>query len=232
VPEVKQQDILNMAGAFLFRGDDVKKKVSVLSGGERARLVLAGLLLTKSQVLLLDEPTNHLDFETVEALGTALKTFAGTIFFISHDRTFVNLIATNILEIKNGRVLKYPGKYEDYVYHLEQVARGEEEETDEAEALDHDHADMKTEASQSKKPESSKPDPEIKKLQTQIVKSDNRIKQLNKEKAELVKEIENNPFHYSRERNARIKELTVSIEEEEKRWLDLSAKLEKLKTSS
>src|SRR3989338_3205941 len=99
---VTSQDVLNLAGSFLFKGDDVKKKVSVLSGGERARLCLAGLLLTKSHVLLLDEPTNHLDFETVEALGQALKKFSGTIFFISHDRTFVNLIATAVIDIKNG----------------------------------------------------------------------------------------------------------------------------------
>jgi ATP-binding cassette subfamily F protein 3 len=113
-----------MAGSFLFKGDDVKKKVNVLSGGERARLVLAGLLLSKSQALLLDEPTNHLDFETVEALGRALKQFHGTVFFISHDRTFVNLIATDILELKNGTAKRYPGTYEEYVYHLERIVRG------------------------------------------------------------------------------------------------------------
>jgi ATP-binding cassette subfamily F protein 3 len=70
---INRQDVLNMAGCFLFKGDDVEKKIKVLSGGERARLVLAGILLSKSHVLLLDEPTNHLDFETVEALGSALK---------------------------------------------------------------------------------------------------------------------------------------------------------------
>ena len=116
--EVTTQEILNLAGSFLFRGDDVRKKISVLSGGERARLVLAGLLLMKCNALLLDEPTNHLDFETVEALGKALKDFAGTLFFISHDRTFVNLVATEILEVNNGAVLRYPGNYEDYVWHM------------------------------------------------------------------------------------------------------------------
>ena len=126
--EVTSQDILNMAGCFLFKGDDVKKKVKVLSGGERARLVLAGLLLSKSHVILLDEPTNHLDFETVEALAQALRKFNGTVVFISHDRTFVNIVANKILEVKRGRVLRYPGSYEDYVYFREQVARGEREE--------------------------------------------------------------------------------------------------------
>ncbi len=122
---VSRQEILNMAGSFLFKGDDVKKKFSVLSGGERARACLAGLLLGKNHALLLDEPTNHLDFETVEVLGRALKSFAGTLFFISHDRTFVNWVATKIVEVKDGSVRLYPGKYEEYVYHLEMIVRAE-----------------------------------------------------------------------------------------------------------
>jgi ATP-binding cassette subfamily F protein 3 len=116
---VTNQEILNLAGCFLFSGSDVDKKVSVLSGGEKARLCLAGLLLAKKDVLLFDEPTNHLDFETVEALGLALKTYKGTVFFISHDRTFVNMLATDIIEVNNGAVKRYPGNYEDYVYSME-----------------------------------------------------------------------------------------------------------------
>ncbi len=126
---ITSQDILNIAGNFLFKGEDVRKKVSVLSGGERARLCLAGMLLTKSNVLLLDEPTNHLDFETVEALGNGLKDFQGTIFFISHDRTFVNLVATEIFDVKDGKVLKYPGDYAEYVYYLEKTVREQLGET-------------------------------------------------------------------------------------------------------
>jgi ATP-binding cassette subfamily F protein 3 len=115
-----RQDVLDMAGSFLFQGDEVQKKVRVLSGGERARLCLAGLLLSKKDVLLLDEPTNHLDFETVEALAQALKTYQGSLLFISHDRTFVSVVATAILEVKNQTIQLYPGTYEEYVYYLEQ----------------------------------------------------------------------------------------------------------------
>lgn len=122
---ITSQEILNIAGNFLFKGEDVRKKVAVLSGGERARLCLAGMLLTKSNVLLLDEPTNHLDFETVEALGNGLKDFPGTIFFISHDRTFVNLVATEIFDVKDGKVIRYTGDYAEYVYHLEKKVREE-----------------------------------------------------------------------------------------------------------
>lgn len=119
---VTSQDVLNMAGSFLFQGDDTRKKVSVLSGGERARLCLAGILLNKNQVILLDEPTNHLDAETVEALAHALKTFLGTVLFISHDRTFVNIVATAIVDVKGGSVKKYPGTYEEYVHYLQMQA--------------------------------------------------------------------------------------------------------------
>jgi ATP-binding cassette subfamily F protein 3 len=122
--DVLRQAILDLAGAFLFRGDDVEKPVRVLSGGERARLCLAGMLLAKRSVLLLDEPTNHLDFETVEALGAALRDFAGTVVFISHDRTFVNMVATEIVEVDQGRVRVVAGTYADYVEALERRARG------------------------------------------------------------------------------------------------------------
>ncbi len=223
---VKSQDILNLAGSFLFRGDDVRKKVKVLSGGERARLVLAGLLLTKSQALLLDEPTNHLDFETVEALARALKNFVGTIFFISHDRTFVNLLATNIIEVKNGSVKRYPGTYEDYVYHLERVARGEEEETEPSDGLTvhsklkkHEKADVKKETYELKEPAKTKP--RSSELKKKMEKAEMRLKHLTAERDKIFAEMEKNPFHYSRARNDRLKQVQVAIEQAEAEWLKL-----------
>ncbi|MHC4922450.1 MAG: ABC-F family ATP-binding cassette domain-containing protein [Planctomycetota bacterium] len=120
---VSQQRILDMAGCFLFSGDTVDKPIGVLSGGERARVCLAGLLLSKADALLLDEPTNHLDFETVEALGHALRKFEGTVLFISHDRTFTQLVATETVEIDNGNVRRLPGSYADYVAVLERRAQ-------------------------------------------------------------------------------------------------------------
>lgn len=126
--EVKDQQILDMAGSFLFGGADVDKRIGVLSGGERARMVLAGLLLERKPVLLLDEPSNHLDFETVEALGEALKSYQGTLFFVSHDRTFVHLVATEILEIHDGKVIRYPGTYDEYVWRIQKRAEEEERE--------------------------------------------------------------------------------------------------------
>ncbi len=127
--EVLPEDLLRMAGNFLFSKDDLEKPISVLSGGERARLCLAGICLGRYDVLILDEPTNHLDFDTVEALAEALQEFPGTIFFVSHSRTFVAEVATTILEVKNGLIRRYPYPYEVYVHELkthEQIELSEE----------------------------------------------------------------------------------------------------------
>ena len=113
---------------MLFRGEQVKKRISVLSGGERARLCLAGLLLGQANVLVLDEPGNHLDVETVEALATALERYQGTVIFTSHDRHFLKRVATCVVEVRDGRVMNYQGDYDSYVYSVNQeIAVGERE---------------------------------------------------------------------------------------------------------
>ncbi len=108
----KLRDIL---GAFLFSGDDIHKKVSVLSGGERNRLALAKMLLRPSNLLLMDEPTNHLDLNSKEVLLDALKSFDGTVVFVSHDRYFVNALATRVVEVEGGGLENYFGDYEYYL---------------------------------------------------------------------------------------------------------------------
>jgi len=101
---------------FLFRGDDVMKCVSVLSGGEKSRLALAKLLIRPVNVLILDEPLNHLDLKTVETLENTLRHFEGTIVFVSHDRFFADRLATQIWEMNLGRIQIYKGNYSDYEY--------------------------------------------------------------------------------------------------------------------
>ncbi len=115
-----REDVLRMAGDFLFGDDDLKKPAKMLSGGEQARLCLAGLLLQRHAVLLLDEPTNHLDVETTEALAAALQEYAGTVLFVSHDRTFVQIVADRIVEVRDGGVRAYPHPYETYVQDMEE----------------------------------------------------------------------------------------------------------------
>ena len=117
-----------MAGALLFRDDHIHKKVKVLSGGERARLCMAGLLLSTANVLVLDEPGNHLDVETVEALAEALQQYKGTVIFTSHDRYFMHRVATSVIQVRDGSVKNYFGNYDRYLESVEQeVDDGERE---------------------------------------------------------------------------------------------------------
>jgi ATP-binding cassette subfamily F protein 3 len=124
-PEVRPQEILDLAGSLLFSGDDVKKPIAVLSGGEKSRVALGRVLLRKAPCLVLDEPTNHLDFQTVEALTNALAAYTGTVIVVSHDRGFIKRVGTKILEVANGIVRLYPGTYEEYVWSVQQ-AMGDE----------------------------------------------------------------------------------------------------------
>ncbi|MDY3552597.1 ABC-F family ATP-binding cassette domain-containing protein [Gemmata sp. JC717] len=124
----KIQEVLEVAGAMLFRGSHLQKSVKVLSGGERARLCLAGLLLSDYNVLILDEPGNHLDVDTIEALMDALDEYKGTVIFTSHDRHFTSRVANGVIEVRDGKVLMYSGKYEDYLYRVnKEIEAGERE---------------------------------------------------------------------------------------------------------
>ena len=114
--------IRNILGGFLFSGDDVDKPVRVLSGGERTRLAVARMLLRPSNTLLLDEPTNHLDLDSKDVLLEALEDFGGTLVFVSHDRYFVDKLATKVIEIGNGGALLYPGNYEEFLWSRKQQA--------------------------------------------------------------------------------------------------------------
>jgi ATP-binding cassette subfamily F protein 3 len=111
--------IRNILGGFLFSGDDVYKKAGVLSGGERTRLAVARMLLRPSNTLLLDEPTNHLDLDSKDVLLEALEDYGGTLIIVSHDRYFVERLATKIVEIGHGEALVYPGTYAEFLWHKE-----------------------------------------------------------------------------------------------------------------
>lgn len=126
-PQMPPSAVRNMLGSFLFSGDDVDKKISVLSGGERARVALARLLVKPANLLLMDEPTNHLDLDSTEALSEALKTYSGTILFVSHNGSFLNQLATHIWVVENQEVNLFPGNLDDYWYHLNQKVRADSE---------------------------------------------------------------------------------------------------------
>ena len=109
------QVVRSMLGRLLFGGDDTKKSVKVLSGGEKGRMLYGKMMLGRTNVMLMDEPTNHMDMESIEALNTALDKYKGTLFFVSHDREFVSSIATRIIEIKADGIVDFSGNYEDYL---------------------------------------------------------------------------------------------------------------------
>ena len=124
--DLTHQQVRDTLALFLFRGDDIEKEISYLSGGERSRLSLLKLMLSKANFLILDEPTNHLDMDSREVLEAALSDFPGTILFVSHDRYFINNVATRIVYMENDIITSYPGNWDDYLIHLS-MQRSEDE---------------------------------------------------------------------------------------------------------
>ncbi len=122
-----QTELRSLLGSFLFSADDVFKKIGVLSGGERNRYALARMLLHPSNFLLLDEPTNHLDLRAKDVLLESLQKFSGTCVFVSHDRYFIDRLATRVFEVADGAVNIYPGNYEDYLWRKQNGAQALEE---------------------------------------------------------------------------------------------------------
>lgn len=209
--------ILMMAGNFLFRNDDLEKTTSVLSGGERARLCLAGILLGNHNVLLLDEPTNHLDVETAEALALALKEYGGTVIFVSHARTFVNALAEDIYEIRNGNLRHYIGTYEEYVNDLAHDIEPDDVEGDEADKAE--HAKLRAEQRL-----------QLKEKQRLQVKLNAEIAQLDKDKSAILAYFFENPTDYATEKSRRLIEIDEELLKIEKKWLKLQEDIDVLRS--
>ena len=184
--EMKLVEVRNILGSFLFKQDDVVKKVSVLSGGERARLTIAKLILQKSNVLILDEPTNHLDINSREALETALFEFKGTIIAVSHDRYFIKKLATKILEINpayESGYLDYKDGYEEFLrYKKLYFNRDRDADTQTAADVSEDlsNADKlkEYEEQKQKKRKQGQIEREMKNIETEIKKIEKRIAEL------------------------------------------------------
>jgi ATPase subunit of ABC transporter with duplicated ATPase domains len=114
-PNDDDQAIRSILGRLLFSQDDIHKKVKVLSGGQKGRMIFGKLMLQRANIMLMDEPTNHLDMESIESLNLALENYPGTLIFVSHDREFVSSLATRILELTATGIIDFRGSYEDYL---------------------------------------------------------------------------------------------------------------------
>ena len=211
---VTYEDVLRMASNFLFRDDELEKKIAVLSGGEKARLGLAGLLLTKYDVLLLDEPTNHLDFETVEGLAFALAECDRTVIFISHDKTFVSIVANKLIHIANNKISQYLGTYQEYVEELTaqviattfkqapKKAKQSEEEIDEEKVLQREA-----------------------KARMKVI--EHELAELQKDEQKLLSEFEKAAGEFNLARTEKFNSVKSEIKKLQKEWEECVAKLEK-----
>lgn len=225
-PDVSPQEIRDLGGAFLFSGDDIEKAVGVLSGGERARVCLAGILLSRPDVMLLDEPTNHLDFDTVESLGIALRDFSGAIIFVSHDRTFVNRVAERIIEVQNGTVRDYPGNYTEYVNSLQQIQENESQSTGDKGRVDSHGTNAETEPKTYKiRKEYGR---EARRLEKTLVELEQSLDNAELERQKLLDQVQSNPGEFAQKHSAQLTDLTEKIAELEAEWTVAQERLEVL----
>ena len=229
----------DMLGAFLFRGDDVYKSLDVLSGGEKSRIALLQLLLSPVNLLVLDEPTNHLDIHSKDVLLTALRDFGGTVIFVSHDRGFIEQLATRVLELKPGQFKNYPGNYEFY---MEQLAKLETQEG--GECLPPASAGKPSSAAPSPKgdtplkspadaalswEEQKRLDAERRKIEKEVARLEAKITELEEKKSELENKLAD-PAVYSNGEKAKavqreINELAAQIDETTLAWEAAAEKL-------
>ncbi|MBW7521872.1 ABC-F family ATP-binding cassette domain-containing protein [Streptococcus pneumoniae] len=212
-PEV---EIRNRLGAFLFSGDDVKKSVGMLSGGEKARLLLAKLSMENNNFLILDEPTNHLDIDSKEVLENALIDFDGTLLFVSHDRYFINRVATHVLELSENGSTLYLG---DYDYYIEKRATAEMSQTEEASTSNQAKEASPVNDYQAQK-ESQK---EVRKLMRQIESLEAEIEELESQNQAISEQmLETNDADKLMELQAELDKISHRQEEAMLEWEELS----------
>ena len=187
-----EPELRNLLGCFLFSGDDSDKKIKILSGGEKARVALAKVIVSKSNFLMLDEPTNHLDMHSVELLADALTKYEGSIILVSHDRFFVSKTANKIWEIVDHEIKEFKGSYTEYVEWKERMVKQAKEESRKATQATKEEP-KKVEVQKTKQQEAApknvaKPrldNTELKKLQNRFSKVEQELEQLKKERTEI-----------------------------------------------
>ena len=219
-PALTETEIRNMLAAFLFTGDDVFKEISSLSGGERGRVSLAKLMLSEANFLILDEPTNHLDIASKEILEEALNSYTGTVFYVSHDRYFINQTATRILDLTNQAVVNYIG---DYDYYLEKKDELTEKyapsQTEEAEVKNISESKLTWQQQKEEEARKRKLANELKKVEARIEELETRDKEI--DETLVLPDVCTNVARcteLSREKEAVLEELETLYE----RWEELA----------
>ena len=209
---------MNLCGALLFRGGHVKKKIGVLSGGERARVCLAGLLLGDYNILILDEPGNHLDVDTVEALAVALEEYKGTVILTSHDRHFMRRVATSIIEVRDDNVQNYGTDYDAYVYAVnKQIEAGERERSSGAGKTPDNKAPKAAQRLSNKDERAVRK--EISKLEKKIARLDDQKKEIN------AKLLNTSDAKEAMELHEELQSVSGDLEAAEERWCELSEQI-------
>ncbi len=215
----------SLLGAFLFRGDDVDKKVAVLSGGEKSRLALARMIATPANCMLLDEPTNHLDMSSQEVLQEAMAQYDGTVVVVSHNRYFLDSFVNKVLEVKGGKIILYEGNVSDYLYKQEQLRLLEAErdssfdtsagEAAAAPASSHENRkDRKRMEAQLRQERSRRAGPWLKKLQ----EAEEQVEKLEGEKEELESLMANPDLYSQEERWAKVNKNYEDCKRRLDRW--------------
>lgn len=222
-PTTPEVEIRNRLGSFLFSGDDVKKSVAMLSGGEKARLLLAKLSMQHDNFLILDEPTNHLDIDSKEVLENALIDFDGTLLFVSHDRYFINRVATKVLEISETGSTLYLGDYDYYLEKKAELEELQEAKQDQAILSDNSASEWDTNDYQKQK-ENQK---EIRKITRRIQQIEDRLDIIEAREAEIAEAMEEtNDAVELIELQAELDKITQEQDQLMQEWEELSQELE------
>lgn len=221
-PEQTDATLRALLGAFLFSGDDVFKKVKVLSGGEKSRVALAKTILTKANFLLLDEPTNHLDIQSVNILIQVLRKYEGSYVIVSHDRFFLAEVANKIWYIEDKKLKEYPGTYEEYELFLERNKKSKQAAPVKSVIVE---AETVKEKKNNSNPEEKEKKKQQQKINTEIAKLESKIETLKKRKEELVVMM-NDPALYNNkekfsETSSEFSDIEKQINEATARWEDL-----------
>jgi len=221
-----EQQARGMLGTFLFRKDDVNKRVSVLSGGEKSRLALVKLMINPPNFLLMDEPTTHLDIMSIDALIAALKTYEGTLYFVSHDVHFIREIAKTVLHVHSGRLTQYAG---DYAYYLEKSKSGNERA-----ALTAGFTDARPKQDEAPKAEKPKVPvkpsaADIRKLKADVTKCEQQVSELEAKQAQITAELAD-PATYTGgvnlpQLNARLRDTINALQTATAAWEQAAQKL-------